>query len=221
MSYCGQSNDLQHYQTTLLPERQSSHHRHRHHASTSVVPTSSRHRSRLDPENSSTVQFAAQPILREEDECPVCHLPLPPKGPDGSESAREAHVTSCIESHFSSSSPQPPGPHSSVATASAVAANAILPLQPGERRAAVQVSGIQGSPNASTSFFMPRRRTTGMIVYHASEKDCVGEDGEGTQECLICFEEFAVGDEMGRLECLCKFHKVNHPISLEHGPKRC
>ena len=47
-----------------------------------------------------------------------------------------------------------------------------------------------------------------MVVYHASEKDCVGEDGEGEQECVICFEEFAVGDEMGRLECLCKFHKV-------------
>ena len=48
-----------------------------------------------------------------------------------------------------------------------------------------------------------------MVVYHASEKDCVGEDGEGSQECVICFDEFAVGDEMGRLECLCKFHKVS------------
>lgn len=49
-----------------------------------------------------------------------------------------------------------------------------------------------------------------MVVYHASEKDCVGEDGEGLQECVICFEEFSVGVEMGRLECLCKFHKVGH-----------
>lgn len=54
-----------------------------------------------------------------------------------------------------------------------------------------------------------------MVVYHASEKDCVGEDGEGFQECVICFEEFAVGVEMGRLECLCKFHKVGpHSPSL-------
>lgn len=52
-----------------------------------------------------------------------------------------------------------------------------------------------------------------MVVYHASEKDCVGEDGEGLQECVICFEEFSVGVEMGRLECLCKFHKVG-PLSL-------
>lgn len=49
-----------------------------------------------------------------------------------------------------------------------------------------------------------------MVVYHASEKDCVGEDG-GAQECVICFDEFAVGVEMGRLECLCKFHKVRPP----------
>ena len=47
-----------------------------------------------------------------------------------------------------------------------------------------------------------------MVVYHASEKDCIGGDG-AVQECVICFEEFAVGDEMGRLECLCKFHKVS------------
>ena len=47
-----------------------------------------------------------------------------------------------------------------------------------------------------------------MVVYHATEKDCGGENGEGEVECVICFEEFAVGDEMGRLECLCKFHKV-------------
>ena len=51
-----------------------------------------------------------------------------------------------------------------------------------------------------------------MFVYQASEKDCVGQDGEGIQECVICFEEFAVGDEMGRLECLCKFHKVSLSI---------
>ena len=53
-----------------------------------------------------------------------------------------------------------------------------------------------------------------MVVYLATEKDCVGEGGEGEAECVICFEEFEVGDEMGRLECLCKFHKVGHPSLL-------
>lgn len=75
-----------------------------------------------------------------------------------------------------------------------------------------QAGGIVGSippaSNLPSASFTQRRRTTGMVVYNASEKDCVSEDGEEPQECVICFEEFAVGDEMGRLECLCKFHKV-------------
>ena len=56
-----------------------------------------------------------------------------------------------------------------------------------------------------------------MFVYHASEKDCVGQDGEGVQECVICFEEFAVGDEMGRLVCLCKFHRVSLQLLRSWG----
>lgn len=45
-----------------------------------------------------------------------------------------------------------------------------------------------------------------MALYKATEKDCTTEDGE-PQECVICFEEFETGDEMGRMECLCKFHR--------------
>lgn len=43
-------------------------------------------------------------------------------------------------------------------------------------------------------------------MYKATEKDCVDESGEAV-ECVICFEEFQPGDEMGRMECLCKFHR--------------
>ena len=153
-----------------------------------------------------------QPELREEDECPICHSALPPKGPDGSETAREQHVTECIESHFSSSGPRAANVHPSAATAAAVAASAATPTQAGATAGSAISTGaisMEGLPSAS---FAARRRTTGMVVYHASEKDCVGEDGEGSQECVICFDEFAVGDEMGRLECLCKFHKVSAAI---------
>jgi len=45
-----------------------------------------------------------------------------------------------------------------------------------------------------------------MAVYAATEKDCVTADGE-PNECVICLEEFAVGDELGLLECFCKFHR--------------
>jgi hypothetical protein len=51
-----------------------------------------------------------------------------------------------------------------------------------------------------------------MLVYNATEKDCVGDEGV-REECIICFEEFEVGDEMGRLECLCKFHRVSRDFS--------
>lgn len=60
-----------------------------------------------------------------------------------------------------------------------------------------------------------------MLTYLATEKDCVvapaDEDvitnantnatNPQPAECVICFEEFEPGVEMGRLECLCKFHK--------------
>ena len=46
-----------------------------------------------------------------------------------------------------------------------------------------------------------------MLSFVASEKDCVGEDGN-LQECSICMVEYDVGDQLARLECLCKFHKA-------------
>jgi hypothetical protein len=59
---------------------------------------------------------------------------------------------------------------------------------------------------------MPRILPTGprMLTYLATEKDCIktDENNEAETECVICFEEFEVGVEMARLECLCRFHKV-------------
>lgn len=70
---------------------------------------------------------------------------------------------------------------------------------------------VQGSPLSSTPTQPPsnlavRPHAPRMLVYQATEKDCTTSDGE-PQECVICFEEFEEGDEMARLECLCKFHK--------------
>lgn len=161
----------------------------------------------LDVNTPLPSRTVTQLVLREEDECPICHQALPPKGRDGSEVLREAHVTSCIESHFSSSSPRDSRLPPAAATAVAVAVSVATPSQ-ASAGATARPNRPEGSEESPMGFFMPRRRTTGMVVYHATEKDCVGEDGEGAQECVICFEEFAVGDEMGRLECLCKFHKV-------------
>ncbi|KAI4131942.1 MAG: hypothetical protein LQ347_002760 [Umbilicaria vellea] len=179
--------------------------RHRHHVSTSSVPSHPRYRSMLDSSTLLPQRALPQPQLREEDECPVCHCALPPKGADGSETAREVHIASCIDSHFSSSTPRsshPPPAH--LATAAVIPPGTATPSQAGATSSA---AGPEAAGSGLTSAVTPRRRAGGMLVYHASEKDCVGEDGEGAQECVICFEEFAVGDEMGRLECLCKFHR--------------
>ena len=51
-------------------------------------------------------------------------------------------------------------------------------------------------PPASPAF-----RRTGVFPYKATEKDCVDD-----AECTICLEEFEVGEDMGRLECFCRFH---------------
>ncbi|KAI1813241.1 FYVE zinc finger-domain-containing protein [Poronia punctata] len=66
---------------------------------------------------------------------------------------------------------------------------------------------VHGTPPPRTT------RRTRMIPYIATEKD-----GGDNQECIVCLENFAVGDEMARLECFCKFHFhcinswfVNHP----------
>lgn len=157
---------------------------------------------------------SARPHLREEDECPICHRALPPKGADGSETEREAHVMQCIETQFSSSGPRTSHPPPSTAIGAAGAAVSATTIQSsGTRSIATGHRESTGSSDAPSGSFQQRRRTHGMLVYHASEKDCVGEDEEGGQECVICFEEFSVGDEMGRLECLCKFHKVSEPFA--------
>ena len=185
----------------MIQEHRASQYRRRHRASLGNLTDQDWRRWHDD--NGPQPRPIPQPQLREEDECPICHSALLPKGPDGSETAREQHVTECIESHFSSSGPRLTHLPATTATQAAVVASAATPAQ--ARGLTGSVSDLGGFPSPSTT---QRRRTTGMVVYHASEKDCIGEDGEGGQECVICFEEFTVGDEMGRLECLCKFHKV-------------
>lgn len=115
----------------------------------------------------SSSSAPARPTIAESDVCPICRHELPPKGPNGDETAREAHVMDCIAAR-DPSSPRSP--------------------------AASQLSGRLFPPTPSR-----------MLPFTASEKDCVGENG-GLQECSICFVEYNVGDEMARLECLCKFH---------------
>ncbi|KAL1303958.1 hypothetical protein AAFC00_000406 [Neodothiora populina] len=124
----------------------------------------------------------------EEDECPVCGTRELPFGHGGTASDREQHVEQCLINHFAFSA----GPSTRVVPTTAdgpPTERPLLPIPPGT------------SPTPSPAI---RQR---MLVYHATEKDCFDESGE-PQECVICFEEFQPGEEMGRLECLCRFHRT-------------
>lgn len=133
-------------------------------------------------------------MLSEEDECPVCGTRNHPFGTDGTSGTseeREQHVQFCISSHLAGpSNLEPPAE-----TADQTVSEETEPMAVGSvpQRAASMLG-------ASTA----RHR---MLVYHATEKDCFDEEGQA-QECVICFEEFEEGVEMGRLECLCKFHRA-------------
>lgn len=61
-----------------------------------------------------------------------------------------------------------------------------------------------GTTASATASSMQHR----MLVFSATEKDCLATgSGSTNQECSICMEEYEVGEDLARLECLCKFHK--------------
>ena len=152
-------------------------------ATPAALPSFTSARPSAVPSHSTPPQPKPRREVREEDECPVCGTELPP-GPN----LREAHIQECIAARFSSGAPssyhQAPAPTHSYSTNDASG-----PSTPPAQR-----------PRARS--YRPR----GMALYRATEKDCTNEDDE-PQECVICFEEFQPGDEMGRMECLCKFHR--------------
>lgn len=174
---------------------------------TSTAPTS----ADVDPRSQlvATSTIAERPQSRdttssEEDECPVCGTREPPFGPEGVSVDRERHVEDCLSNHFLFSA----GPSTRAVPGPGIEPPE-NPLQPGTPTS----PGAFGAPSPSV-----RQR---MLVYHATEKDCFDESGD-PQECVICFDEFQPGDEMGRLECLCRFHRTCiKSWWLTKGPGSC
>ncbi|KAM3424832.1 hypothetical protein BST61_g6812 [Cercospora zeina] len=124
--------------------------------------------------------------VAEEDECPVCGNEMPP-----GEAVRERHINECIAARMApSSSSTPP-------VAPAAAANIVPSTTSG-----TTPPQAEGSRPRTTSF-----RPRGMVKSIATEKDCVEASGEA-RECPICYEDFQPGDELGRMECLCLFHRT-------------
>ncbi|KAF1978928.1 FYVE-domain-containing protein [Bimuria novae-zelandiae CBS 107.79] len=149
--------------------------------------------TRPQPPSSPQPQPAPRRQIAEEDECPVCGNELPPKGPDGDETARTQHVEECIAMYSGSPPPAPIGNPTEQTSTS-------LPSQ--RTRGMSSAAGIgEGSSNRMSLSMR------GLVPYVATEKDRVDEDGNEA-ECVICFEEFEAGDRMARLVCWCKFHEA-------------
>jgi hypothetical protein len=125
------------------------------------------------------------PRINEEDRCPVCRNALPARGPDGDESTRESHIMDCLNA-------RDPSHH-------AQASNAAAAVRAGE-------SSSDGADGPSS---YPHRtgHALHMLSFVATEKDCVAQEDGQAQECSICMVEYDVGEELVRLECLCKFHR--------------
>jgi hypothetical protein len=149
------------------------------------------------------------PRIAEEDECPICHQELPSSQLPNAEDLRAVHITNCIENAMqgsSTTSPEPqttssnippqasPSAPSSSSTPAHVANTPEARMAAREQAHAAVVLGTHSSPS-------PAYRRTGVFPYKATEKDCVDD-----AECTICLEEFEVGQDMGRLECFCRFH---------------
>jgi hypothetical protein len=148
----------------------------------------------------------------------VCHLELPPSGRPDSETLREQHINRCIESAFSghTASPVPPAPTLNTSrepTQPSSSSSAVPIANTPEARAAAREEAHAAVVLGHTHSGTPIRRT-GVFPYKASEKDCVDD-----AECTICLEEFEVGEEMGRLECFCRFHLrcIRQWFELHHG----
>ncbi|KAF7715909.1 Uncharacterized protein PECH_005753 [Penicillium ucsense] len=120
-----------------------------------------------------------RPEVSEDDMCPVCGRIFPPLDNEHTQEAREEHVRECIENYGASPTIQAERAHVDLRQA---------PPPP---------------PQPSTSLPAAPR----MLSFTASEKDCVGENGE-VGECSICFEDYEAGQILARLKCLCKFHKA-------------
>ncbi|KAK0119036.1 hypothetical protein ONS95_007899 [Cadophora gregata] len=162
-------------------------------------------------------------VIKEEDECWICHKELPSRNLDNWETIRAEHVNNCLtlamQGPSASTSPSPPPAPAPITIPTQSPRNVQMPSSQAESSRTARVTPIIAPPIANTpearmaarerahaavvlasSSTSPVRRS-GVFPYKATEKDCIDD-----AECTICLEEFEVGEDMGRLECFCRFH---------------
>ncbi len=156
--------------------------------------------------------------IAEADECWICHIELPSRHQPNFQVLREAHTEACLKAALQGVSlspvpashlPPPQGTSQSagssfqerpgIASSSTLAPAANTPEARTAAREQAHAAIVLGQHRPSPG---PRRLNGGTIFpYKASEKDLIQD-----AECSICFEEYVVGQDMGRLECFCRFH---------------
>lgn len=174
--------------------------------------------------------------IREDDQCWVCFHELPSRNLPNFQDLRDAHVRNCLENATRRSSPAPNNasrtPPTAPQTARQTSTNytnvdprqapttVAAPSTPESRmqarerqHAAIVYGQQQSSTSASSSSASPMSR---VIPYIASEKDGIDD-----AECMVCLEDFEVGQEMGRLECFCRFHLRCIKGWFEKKPGKC
>lgn len=137
--------------------------------------------------------------------CLRCGAALPPRGPDPRAAAlRAAHFEGrCAAPRTRAPPPPPPFPRYVYGRPPPPAP---LPLQHAAPPMPMPMAGGAAGSLPAYGPVAVGPPAPAMAVYAATEKDCVDADGD-QNECVICLEEFAVGDELGLLECFCKFHR--------------
>lgn len=154
--------------------------------------------------------------IPEEDECWICHNELPSRNLTDFQAIRDRHVQACLTAALGGFS-MSPGPTSttpppaqqgqsqdaasSQAGPSTSSAPAQAPSTPESRAAAREQAHAAIVLGQNRPISGARLYGGPILPYKASEKDMVEN-----AECTICFEEFEVGQDMARLQCLCRFH---------------
>ncbi|KAI1006362.1 hypothetical protein K3495_g1859 [Podosphaera aphanis] len=138
--------------------------------------------------------------IAEDDECWVCHEELPSKSLENFEALRAAHVNSCINAAIASTSGSSRDATGTISGNITGSSNEISPQQVSQNR----------------YLFPPQRKHIGIFSYRATEKDKIDN-----AECTICLEDFEAGQDMGRLECFCRFHLKCIRGWFEMRPGQC
>lgn len=200
-----------------------------------TAPRSEINLSRPLPDTPHLQRTMQRRPIREDDQCWVCFHELPSRNLPDFQDLRDAHVRNCLENATRRNSPAatrtpiaptappaprqpPPLPYTNIdlrqATTSTEPSTPESRMQARERQHAAIVYGQQASTSASSSSSAsPMSR---VIPYLASEKDGIDD-----AECMVCLEDFEVGQEMGRLECFCRFHLKCIKGWFEKKPGKC